>query len=378
MPEDDRIGVLHLISGLLPGGAERMLVWAARYHDRSRFRMGVVSLMSGGQFAAAIRESGVPVFELGQQRGRLSPAGLRRLLSTVRDFTPMILQGHLFHSNILSRLTGVFRRRLAVINTMHTGWEPVHRRFLYACTDFLVDGSITYGMPDDLPNIEADLPPSNHCRIPYGIAVPNGDRDDRAAARVRLGLPPEAAVWLAVGRLSPEKGFADLITALSRLGGNQNGPMVLIVGSGRQEPDLRRMIAGGELSDRVILAGYQSDLTDYFAAADYFVLPSRWEAGPLVVLEAMSAGLPVVATDVGRVRSMVKDGGTGFVVPPSEPEELARAMERLMALGDAGHDWGKRGRDRITEHYDFVRTQRETERFYSEVLRRTGQRGGGP
>ena len=333
--------------------------------------------MSNGPLAVPIREAGVPITELDQTRGRLTAAGLKGLLAAVRDFAPAILQGHMYHSNILSRLVGVFRRKVLVVNTLHSGWEPIHRRAFYAITGFLVDGSIAYGFPAAPETRKREGAGSSLRRVPYGIPSRDGDFPDRSAARDRLGLPGDRPVWLAVGRLSSEKGHADLIMALSEIDLSGASPVVVIVGEGGCESQLRGLIAHRNLQERVILAGYQADLRDYMTAADYFVLPSRWEAGPLVVLEAMSFGLPVVATDVGQVRSMIIDGETGIIVPPSEPGELARAMKRLMDSGDGARELGLRGRDRTGEHCDFSVTCREMERYYLELLGGVHGKGGG-
>ena len=103
------------------------------------------------------------------------------------------------------------------------------------------------------------------------------------------------------------------------------------------------------------------------SGADYFVLSSLWEGGPLVVLEAMAAGLPVVATDVGDVSSMVVDGETGFVVQPSRSDELARAMNQMMDLDSRARELGQAGLERVRKLYDYSSTQREMERCYLEL-----------
>ena len=114
------VRALHIISGLGIGGAERLLLWAARYHDRDRYPIGIVSLMSGGELAAGIRDAGVPVVELGQKRGRLTPAGFRMLRSTVAEIRPEVIQGHMFHSNLLARVVRLLvPGNTRVVNTVH-------------------------------------------------------------------------------------------------------------------------------------------------------------------------------------------------------------------------------------------------------------------
>ena len=90
MKTPDRVKILHVISGLGIGGAERLLLWAARYHDRERYPLGVVSLMSGGELAPEISDTGVPLVELGQRKGRLTPGGFTKLLRVLSRFQPQI------------------------------------------------------------------------------------------------------------------------------------------------------------------------------------------------------------------------------------------------------------------------------------------------
>ncbi|HDL52969.1 MAG TPA: hypothetical protein ENH32_03245, partial [Proteobacteria bacterium] len=144
METDGRIGVLHVISGLGLGGAERMLLWSARYHDRNLVRMGVVSLMSGGALAEEIRREQVEVYQLGQARGRFSALSFCRLMAVVKEFKPRILQGHMYHSNILVRVAGALQGRTTAISTRHIDLAPPVRRFMNGVTGFLNDGTLVF------------------------------------------------------------------------------------------------------------------------------------------------------------------------------------------------------------------------------------------
>ena len=358
--------VLHVISGLGLGGAERMLLWSARNHDRSRFKMAVLSLMSGMELAGAIRGEDIPVYELSQSRGRLNAAGIKGVLKVVDDFDPSILQGHMYHSNILVRAVGLIRRGLKVVNTRHIDFEPMPRRIVNSLTSFAVDETIVFSQKVlDAEKRESPFGPSPRL-ITYGIDL-SGSSVGREEARLRMGVPENGRVWIAVGRLSCQKGFDLLLEAFGKIAAQEEKPWLVIVGEGDQRQSLMEMSARWSLTDHVLFLGDRGDAGDLMTGADYFVLSSLWEGGPLVVLEAMAAGLPVVATDVGDVSSMVVDGETGFVVQPSRSDELARAMNQMMDLDSRARELGQAGLERVRKLYDYSSTQREIERCYLEL-----------
>ncbi|TNF47754.1 glycosyltransferase [bacterium] len=367
MESDERIRVMHLISGLDRGGAERMLVWSARYHDRRRFKMAVVSMISGGELSDEIKGEGVEVFELAQKRGSLTPGGIMGLQRAIRGFAPHVLQGHMFHGNMLARFTGALTGKAVVINTRHIDLEPLGRRLLNMSTRFLSKGTLAFSRRvADMERKEILLRGSVRL-IPYGIEIPEKYADGRQI-RLQLGLPETSAVWIAVGRLTRQKGYVHLLDAFSRLETGRNDPYLLIVGSGEDGPALERQIKDRQMDNRVRMLGSREDVYGLMTASDYFVLPSLWEGGPLVVLEAMAAGLPVVATDVGDVACMVVDAETGFVVGSSTAEELHQAMTRMMDMGKGGRRMGQAGRERVLRLYDIRRTQREVEKYYMELV----------
>jgi len=360
--------VLHLISGLGVGGAERLLLWAARHHDRDRFPMGIVSLMSGGELAEDIRATRVPMVELGQKRGRFSLSAFHRLFAEIRRFQPLILQGHMFHSNILAGLgRGALPPGGKVINTIHIEWEPWPRRVLYTATAPFVDGYITFS-PEAERIFTRTGPwkrPVRH--IPYGIEIGDRTRTDKAALRTRLGLPEQGPLWISVGRLTRQKAYGDLVEAFSLLESRNASAHLVIAGEGEDRGALEKKISDRKLGERVLLLGTRRDVPDLLAASDFFVLSSRWEGGPLVVLEAMAAGLPVVATRVGDVERMVDHGETGLIVNTGSVRALAGAMSRLMEMDQKITRMGAAGRQRLEKYYDYRRMQNEMENFYAQL-----------
>lgn len=167
-----------------------------------------------------------------------------------------------------------------------------------------------------------------------------------------------------IGRLDRQKGYDVLVRALPDL----PGATVVIVGAGEEQARLEALAAELGVSDRLELAGWSDDARSRLGTFDVFVLPSRFEGLPLVILEAMLAGLPVVATDVGSVSEAVIDRSTGLLVPSGDPAALARALESL--LGDAvlRDELGARGRIRARELFYAEGMAERYETLYDEVL----------
>ena len=176
--------------------------------------------------------------------------------------------------------------------------------------------------------------------------VPVGECE---ALRRQLGLEAGDLVLLSVGRLSSEKGHADLLQALSHVPDTSDGRRIrlLLVGDG---PEMARLRAqAGPLADRVVFAGFQPDPWACFCLSDVFVLPSHSEGSPLVLLEAMAAGLPIVATEVGGVPEMVENGTSALLVRPHQPAELAAALTDMIQDGDRRRMLGAAAQARLAE-----------------------------
>ncbi|WP_245422266.1 glycosyltransferase [Alsobacter soli] len=178
--------------------------------------------------------------------------------------------------------------------------------------------------------VREGVPPGLVHVIPNGVAPASPVRT-RTDMRKRLGLPGDAPVILTVARLAPQKGHAVLLQAAQEILAGRPDARFLWAGSGPLAGELRDRIAEAGLCDAVRLLGHRRDIPDLMAAADLFVLPSLFEGHPLVALEAMQAGLPVVATDAQGTREAVQDGVTGLLAPPSDPSGLARAVAAALA-----------------------------------------------
>ena len=186
-------------------------------------------------------------------------------------------------------------------------------------------------------------------------------------AETAIGNSPRAhtgPVVGSIGRLDWQKAYDVLVRALPDL----PGVTAVIVGEGEERGRLEALAAELGVSDRLELAGWIDDARSRLAAFDVFVLPSRFEGLPLVAIEAMLAGVPVVATDVGSVSEAVVDGSTGQLVPPDDPAALARAIASLLADPALRLEMGQRGRHRALELFRLEDMAARYETLYDEVL----------
>jgi glycosyltransferase involved in cell wall biosynthesis len=197
--------------------------------------------------------------------------------------------------------------------------------------------------------------------IRNGIILPQKDdhQDIRDQIFGELGISNKNLLVLSVGRVVWQKGFQHLFEAIPRVLEGYGGVTFAIAGDGYMREDLYKTAVEKGFVRSVILLGNRFDTTSLLAAADLFVLPSLWEGLPLAILEAMSAGCPVIATDVGGVKEVIIDGQNGIVVPPADPAALAEALLRLLK--------NKKERERFAEAaMERVRSDFSAERMCQE------------
>ena len=197
-----------------------------------------------------------------------------------------------------------------------------------------------------------------------GIAIPAElESVDRAEARHAIGVPLAGPLLVAVGNLYPVKDHATLLRALAHL----PDARVAIAGRGEEEPNLRALSIELGIESRVHLLGLRSDIDRVLTAADLFVQPSLSEGLPLAILEAMAAGLPIVATRVGGMAEAVVDGETGTLVAPAQPEQLAQVLGSMLADRDRLARMGRAGRQRAEREFSIGQMAKRYAALYASL-----------
>lgn len=334
------------ITELDAGGAERILTHLVLGLDRTEWEPQVWSLGPAGPYAGVLTEAGIPVHCLDAIYTWDAPRVLWRLRRDWRTFRPALVQTFLFHANILGRLAAWS----ASVPHVISGIRVADRRSrIYSridrWTNRFVDRNVcvSRGVADYCEQ-ECGFDPTKTVVIPNGV-------DARLFAQAtpfdwkQLGLPAEAAIVLSIGRLEEQKGIDDLLTAFSTTAAMIPHAYLVLVGDGPDRAKLEACSVSLGLSGRVRFLGRRTDVPQLLAGANLFVLASRWEGMPNVVLEAMAAGLPVVSTRVEGTTELIAEGETGWLVPADNPSSLSDRMtdvlshpERAQAVGFAAQN----------------------------------------
>ncbi len=257
----------------------------------------------------------------------------------------------------------------AVVQTQHYPWLLGSRKHLVPFFHALepVDHLITVSGAQRRTYERVGVPVERMTTVPNGIPA-RGPGPGRLAAREALGLAPDRLVVLTVGRLTVMKGQEFLVDAVPGLARRFPELAVVLLGSGHLHERLRAQAAALGVADRVLLPGHRPDARLLLDAADVFVLPSRHEGMPLVLLEAMDAGLSVVATRVIGSEEVVADRETGLLVRPQDPTALAGALAEMLADGALRERYGEAGRLRYAACFTSARMAAETAQVYLRVL----------
>jgi glycosyltransferase involved in cell wall biosynthesis len=187
--------------------------------------------------------------------------------------------------------------------------------------------------------------------------------------RARLSLPPSARIVLAVGALVPHKGHRFLVEAMPRLVAEVKDAHVVIAGEGPLRKELQELAKPLWIDRRLVLAGQVDDLAGWFASAEVLAMPSLEEGLGTSVLDAMSVGVPVVASRAGGLPEMVRDGVEGLLVPPGDAKALSDALVRVLNDADLRARLSADARRRVDEAFHVDRMVDETVAVYAEALR---------
>jgi glycosyltransferase involved in cell wall biosynthesis len=243
---------------------------------------------------------------------------------------------------------------IPVVSTLHTiGTEP---RFFGPKTDRAETLSLRYGVskliacgPAVAEAFQLKLKKKSIQVIPNATVLTtlNLAQEERIKVRSEIMGNPERTMIISVGRLVVPKAFHDLLNAFAIVHLQQPEAFLVIVGAGELYSQLANQIKDLNLTGHAALLGSRNDVPRLLASSDVFVLSSQWEGLPVVILEAMGAALPIIATNVGDVAWAI--GPAGLIVPPSQPDMLANAMLNLLGEPALQHTLGEGGRARAED-----------------------------
>jgi glycosyltransferase involved in cell wall biosynthesis len=356
---DRPIRVCHVSMCLLTGGLERLLVEFSRLHDTRQFAPQFVALDQLGAPAEDIVAEGCLVTSLGNVSGRW--ARLRRLSRLFRKHEIDLVHTHNTYAHFYAAPAARWANVPAIINTQHgrgcgSGWK--------AQTQFRIANRFAdrvVGVSQDAARMCRDEDPRSAHNI---MAIHNGIDVDRFT----FHGPNRNAPAITVARLSREKDFPTLLRAVQIAIADVPDFRLRIVGDGAERQALENLSHELQIDDHIEFLGERNDVPSLLSQSGFFVSSSLTEGISLTLLEAMSVGLPVLATAVGGTPEIVVEDQTGCLVPASNPAALAAAIVRLCNRRDEWPAMGHLGRQRVEQSFSIRTMIREYESLYRDCL----------
>jgi glycosyltransferase involved in cell wall biosynthesis len=312
----------------------------------------------------------VPV-EVIYEKRRFDTAVLPQLAAAIERRQPLIVQTHNVKSHFLMRYSDLWQKYRWI--AFHHGYTSTDLKMrLYNQLDrwslrkavHLVTVCGPFQRQLEERGVDAARITIQHNAIrPF---EPISEEQPRAV-RGALSCAENTPVLLMVSRLSHEKGHLDFLQALALLKRHGVDYHALIVGEGPERRPIESLRERLQLMAEVTLVGQQNDVRPYYAVATLYVMPSHSEGSPNALLEAMAAGVPVVASAVGGIPEIVTDGSTGTLVPPRNPEALARVLEQLLKDPSRASRLAENA-SRETEKFSYEAYHRALTAIYQRVL----------
>lgn len=395
MTQSKKHGVLFVHPYTDIGGGETALLELATALRESPYSPAVACPREG-PLTAALRERSVPVeiipYHHPGRRARLipwwAPVPALGLLQAMRRHRARIVCASDPTSCLLSFPTARFARRSTVF-WCHGWWvrpSPANHTFFRLFTDRIVTAA--QGVAETVGEALGPDTSSKLRVVPYGIDLVrfSPDRDGRAI-RQEFGIPSEAPVVAVIARFQAVKGQAEFLSAAEMIAQALPQAVFLVVGDtafgNRQDEEykhalLTRVEHSFLLHPRVRFLGFRPDIPEIMAACDVIVMPSQYEAFPVVAIEAMACGRALVATAVGGLLESVVDGVTGVLVPPAAPQALAEGVLGLLQDPALRRRMGVAGRARAVERFSLERQARTFVALFDELVHGRGPSRGAP
>ena len=323
-------------------------------------------------FADAVRAAGVDLHMV-RERFRFDPGVIPQIRDIVAEFQPNIIQTHNNKSHLLIKLLPELRRGRSWLAFYHGHTYTDFKQRLFNHVDRLslrsADRAVTVCQAFAPRLVACGVTPDRirilHNSVVQLSPVPPSVRSE---LRGRLGIGTGEAMILTIGRFSREKGHAVLLRALERLRSNPRKWKLVFVGDGPERDTLIQLARSLGLGELVLFAGSHADVGPFYAAADVFALPSLTEGSSNVLLEAMAAKVPIVATKAGGNPEIMLRDATGLLVPVNDSQSLANAIARLLAEPDLASRFAEAAFDRVTHEFSVGKYRRRLVGFYAEAL----------
>jgi glycosyltransferase involved in cell wall biosynthesis len=364
--------VLFVICNLDRGGTETQAVELAKRLLSTGCQVTVASLQDG-PLRAALQQANVRVVDFPKKGGLVSARGLYQFLRLWRFiYTEKfdVVHSHDLWANLITVPAAKFAGVPVVLSSQrdlaHLYWYTPSRKKVIGrihrwATGVIVNSAAVY----ELVQREFRVPAGQIHMVHNGVAFERFVSSRTNRRRLFPELDHHAKLVVTIANMHTAiKGHYELIEAARRVKSTFSDAKFIFVGDGAERSALESSAEASGVQDSIVFLGQRTDIPELLACCDIFVLPSRAEGLPNSLLEAMAAGLPVVATAVGGVPEVIEDGVSGLLIPPRDPVSLADAILRILEDPAFAAGLALAGRERARMHFDFDRVVAALESVY--------------
>jgi glycosyltransferase involved in cell wall biosynthesis len=353
------------------GGAERIVVSLAKGVNKSSFNPIICCLNYKGRLADEAEKAGIRVIEL-HKRPKIDLTIIPKLIKVIKENKIHIVHTHLWTADFWGRITAKLAGVPIIISTAHNvdHWKP--KIFLFADNIFSCFTDKIIAVSNEVKEFyvkKVKINPEKIKTIYNGIDILkfNKPKSNLSELRKELGLNDKHKILGIIGRLVEQKGHIYFLKMLKIIKIRHPEIKALVVGNGQLREKLKAKTKELALSENVIFTGIRKDIPEIMGLIDILVLSSAYEGMPVVALEAMASGKPIVATAVGGNPEVVEDGKNGFLVTPYNPEALAEKVLYLLENREAAEEMGKNCFAKAEAQFSLVSMIKETENIYKDL-----------
>ena len=367
-----RMKIFYLITDLEPGGAENLLLEFCKYISKEEFDISVGYLKGKGGLKKIFKKAGIRVFDL-NMRTRIDVFCLLRLAGFIKSEKFDIVHTHLIDADIF----GFFAAKIAgirrIVSTKHNTDDFRKKRTIPMLLDTFVGNKVSMNIAVSNSVREflikyQKIKPEKIEVVYNGINIEKFlPRKNKEKAKTGLGLNPKDHVIGLIGRFEKQKGHVYLVEAASKIISDIENVHLVFLGEGSLKKSIQGEVERLKLKSQVTFLNLREDVAAVLNAMDILVLPSLWEGLGMVLLEAMAAGVPVLASDVDGIREAVVNNQTGILVPPADSGKLAEQVLALLKDEYLRCTLSKNGRDFVEEKFNINKFVNKMESIYQQL-----------
>lgn len=366
-PSLSRIRILFVVRSLHVGGMEQMVIELAGALDPAKYEIQFCTIEDPGQLADQVAARGIELTALNKPPG-LRPGYIAKLRTILNEWQPDIIHTHNDTGHFYAALANAARlKRCKLIHTKHGRGDIDDRKAITRnwLSSYLSD--LVIAVSDDVASVCRDI---EHVRSKKVRTIINGIKLEPYLNLKRDTHGETSITFGHVGRLSAVKNQRLQLTAFAEVLRKVPEARLEIAGDGPLRAELQATSQELNLGSSVTFLGYRSDIADVLRDVDVFLLSSVSEGTPLVVIEAMAAGLPIIATNVGGLPDMISDCRTGYLVASGDVDGMTKRMLDLACNQDQRFTFGERGREVAKSRYSLDRMVNDYEAAYQSLIQR--------